>query len=204
MPDRVTPHFETGWRLFKSHASVFVVSMLLLFLSWVVLEIAVVFLHRLGLAVWLVIHLVWLFLFSGMLVGLHVMALKSVDDEIPRVGDLFGSLERGPTYLLALSIYCLAVSGGLVLLIVPGIYLAVRYCLFAQIITDTSASAVLALRKAAVLAHGNWASLGALFLIAFLLNIAGMALLGVGLVISFPVSLLAIAGFYRSLQPATV
>jgi hypothetical protein len=204
MSDRVTSHFETGWRLFKSHASVFVVSMLLLFLSWVVLEIAVVFLHRLGLAVWLVLHLVWLFLFSGMLVGLHVMALKSVDDEIPRVGDLFGSLERGPAYLLALSIYCLAVSGGLVLVVVPGIYLAIRYCLFAQVITDTSASALVALRKAAALAHGNWAPLGALFLIAFLLNIAGMALLGLGLIISFPVSLLAIAGFYRSLQPATV
>lgn len=43
-----------------------------------------------------------------------------------------------------------------------------------------------------------------LFLIAFLLNIAGMALLGIGLIISFPVSLLAITGFYRSLQPATV
>ena len=204
MSDRVTSHFDSGWRLFKSRASVFVVSLLLLFLSWVALEIAVVFLHRLGFAVWLVLHLVWLFLFSGMLVGLHVMALKSVNGEIPRVGDLFGSLERGPAYLLALSIYCLAVSGGLALLIVPGIYLAIRYCLFTQVITDTSASALAALRKAAALAHGNWTPLGALFLIAFLLNIAGMALLGIGLVISFPVSLLAIAGFYRSLQPATV
>jgi hypothetical protein len=204
MSDRVTSHFDSGWRLFKSRASVFVVSLLLLFLSWVALEIAVVSLHRLGFAVWLVLHLVWLFLFSGMLVGLHVMALKSVDGEIPRVGDLFGSLERGPAYLLALSIYCLAVSGGLALLIVPGIYLAIRYCLFAQVITDTSASALAALRKAAALAHGNWTPLGALFLIAFLLNIAGMALLGIGLIISFPVSLLAIAGFYRSLQPATV
>lgn len=204
MPDPVTSCFETGWRLFKSRVSVFVASMLLLFLSWVVLEIAVVFLHRLGLAVWLVLHLAWLFLFSGMLVGMHVMALKSVDAEIPRVGDLFASLERGPTYLLALGIYCLAVSGGLVLLIVPGIYLAIRYCLFAQIITDTSASALSALRKAAALARDNWGSLGVLFLIAFLLNIAGMALLGIGLIVSFPVSLMAIAGFYRSLQPATV
>ena len=204
MSDRVTSHFETGWRLFKSRASVFVVSMLLLFLSWVSVEIAVVFLHRLGFAVWLVLHLAWLFLFSGMLVGLHVMALKSVDGENPRVGDLFGSLERGPAYLFALSIYCLTVSGGLVLLIVPGIYLAIRYCLFAQIITDTSASALSALRKAAALARGSWAPLGSLFLIAFLLNIAGTALLGIGLIVSFPVSLLAIAGFYRSLQPATV
>jgi hypothetical protein len=204
MSDPVTSHFGTGWRLFSSRASVFVLSMLLLFLSWVVLEIAVVFLHRLGLAVWLVLHLAWLFLFSGMLVGLHVMALKSVDGEIPRIGDLFGSLERSPAWLLALSIYGLAVSGGLALLIVPGIYLAIRYCLFAQVITDTSAPALAALRKAAALAHGNWAPLGALFLIAFLLNIAGMSLLGLGLIISFPVSLLAIAGFYRSLQPATV
>jgi hypothetical protein len=204
MPDRVTSYFQTGWRLFKSHASVFVVSMFLLFLSWVILQVAVVVLHRLGLAVWLVLHLAWLFLFSGMLVGLHVMALKSVDGEIPRLADLFASLERGPAYLLALGIYFLAVSCGLALLIVPGIYLAIRYCLFAQIITDTAASALPALRKAAQLAHGNWAPLGALFLVAFLLNIGGMALLGVGLVISFPVSLLAIAGFYRSLQPATI
>lgn len=204
MRDRVTSHFETGWRLFKSHAGTFVISMLLLFLSWVVLEIAVIVLQRLGLVVWLVLHLGWLFLFSGLLVGLHVMALKSVDGEIPRVGDLFGSLERGAAYLLALSIYCLTVSGGLVLLIIPGIYLAIRYCLFAQIITDRSASALAALRKAAELAHGNWAPLGALFLIAFLLNIAGMTLLGIGLIISFPVSLLAIAGFYRSLQPAAI
>jgi uncharacterized membrane protein len=204
MPDRVTSHFETGWRLFRSRASVFVVSMLLLFLSWVVLEITVVSLHRLGFAIWLMLHLGWLFLFAGMLVGLHVIALKSVDGEIPRIVDLFGSLERGPAYVLALSIYCLALGGGLVLLIVPGIYLAIRYCLFAQVITDTSASALAALRKAAALAHGNWAPLGALFLIAFLLNIAGTALLGIGLIISFPVSLLAIAGFYRSLQPATV
>ena len=204
MSDRVISHFGTGWRLFRSRASVFVLSMLLLFLSWVVLEIAVVFLHRLGFVVSLVLHLAWLFLFSGMLVGLHVMALKSVDGEIPRVGDLFGSLERGPTYLLALSIYCLAVCGGLVFLIVPGIYLAIRYCLLAQVITDTSASALAGLRKAAALAHDNWAPLGALFLLAFLLNIAGMALLGIGFIISFPVSLLAITGFYRSLQPATV
>jgi uncharacterized membrane protein len=203
MPDRVIPHFQTGWRLFKSHAGAFVISMLLLFISWAVLEIAVVFLYRLGFAVWLVLHLGWLLLFSGMLVGLHLMALKNVDGEIPRVGDLFASLARGPAYLLALVIYCLVVSAGLVLLILPGIYLAIRYCLFAQIITDKSASALVALQRAAVLARGNEWDLGALFLIAFLLNVAGLTLLGVGLVVSFPVSLLAIAGFYRSLQPAT-
>ena len=196
MRDRVTSHFQDGWRLFRSHASAFIISMLLLFLSWVALETAVVFLYQLGFVVWLVLHLAWLFLFAGMFAGLHLMALKSVDGEIPQIGDLFASLDRGPAYLLALGIYCLAVSCGLVLLIVPGIYLAIRYCLFAQIITDTSESALAALRKAA--------ALGALFLMTLLLNIGGMVLLGIGLIISFPVSLLAIAGFYRFLQPAAI
>jgi hypothetical protein len=49
----------------------------------------------------------------------------------------------------------------------------------------------------------NYTQLGALFVIAFLPNAARAAILGLGLVISFPVSLLAIAGFYLSLQPAT-
>ena len=52
-------------------------------------------------------------------------------------------------------------------------------------------------------ARANYTQLGALFVIAFLLNSARAAILGLSLVISFPVLLLAIAGFYRSLQPAT-
>jgi hypothetical protein len=52
--------------------------------------------------------------------------------------------------------------------------------------------------------RGNYTQLGTLFVIAFLLNAARAAILDLGLVISFPVSLLAIAGFYRSPQPARV
>jgi hypothetical protein len=201
MSDRVRSHFQIGWRLFKARAGVFVVSMILLFLSGIV--VALLVLHRSGFEIWLIALLAWLLVCSGMIVGLHAMALKSVDGRAPRVDDLFGSLVLGPAYLLALAFYCAAVSLGFALLIVQGIYLAVRYCLFAQIITDKSAGPLAALRDAAVLARGNYSQLGGLFLIAFLLNAAGAAILGLGLVISFPVSLLAIAGFYHSLQPAT-
>lgn len=202
MSDRVMPHFQISWRLFKARAGVFVVSMILLFLSGIVFKVVLLVLHRSAFAIWLMLLLAWLLLCSGMIVGLHVMALKSVDGGVPRVDDLFASLALGPAYLLALALYCVAVGLGFALLIVPGIYLAIRHCLFAQIITDKSAGALAALRNAAVLARGNWLQLGALFLIALLLNVAGAAILGLGLVISFPVSLLAIAGFYRFLQPA--
>ena len=52
-------------------------------------------------------------------------------------------------------------------------------------------------------ARGNYTQLGTLFVIVFLPNAARAAILGLGLVISFPVSLLAIAGFYRFPQPAS-
>jgi hypothetical protein len=202
MPDRVTLHFQMEWRLFKARAGVFIFSMVLLFLSGIGFKRALLVLHRSGFAIWLTVLLAWLLVCSGMIVGLHVMALKSVDGQVPRVEDLFGSLALGPAYLLALVLYCAAVGVGFALLIVPGIFLAIRYCLFAQIITDKSAGALAALRDAAVLARGNWSQLGVLFFVAFLLNMVGAAILGLGLVISFPVSLLAIAGFYRSLRPA--
>src|SRR5262245_45202264 len=119
MSDPVTPHFQVGWRLFKARAEPFVVSMILLFLSGIVLKIALLILHRSGFGVWLTVLLAWLLVCSGMIVGLHVMALKSIDGRTPQVGDLFASLALGPAYLLALCIYCAAVSLGFALLIVP-------------------------------------------------------------------------------------
>jgi hypothetical protein len=204
MFDRVTSQYWIGWRLFRSHARAFVISVLLLFVFWALLEIAVVSLYRPGFAVWLLLHLAWLFLFAGMIVGLHVMALKSVDGGIPRLADLFGSFALGPAYLVAVGFWILAFTAGLALLVVPGIYLGARYSLFAQIIADKSAGAVVALKEAAMLARGNILRLAALFLIALLLNVMGAAMLGIGLTVSFPWSLLTIASFYRSLPPASV
>lgn len=200
MVDPIAPHFRTAWKAFKSHPRVFVVSMLILFASWVALEVAVVALHRFGLVVWLVLHLAFFVFFSGLMLGLHRVALETVDGKAPKVTDLTALLERGPTFLLAFCIYSVAVIGGLVLLIVPGIYLAVRYALFGQIIATRSTSAFAAFRDAAALSDGRFATVFAVLLIAFLLNLAGAAFLGLGLLITFPVSLLATSDLYRSLQ----
>lgn len=200
MVDPIAPHFRTAWKAFKSHPRVFVVSMLILFASWVALEVAVVALHRFGLVVWLVLHLAFFVFFSGLMLGLHRIALETVDGKAPKVTDLTALLERGPTFLLAFCIYSVAVIGGLVLLIVPGIYLAVRYALFGQIIATRSTSAFAAFRDAAALSDGRFATVFAVLLIAFLLNLAGAAFLGLGLLITFPVSLLATSDLYRSLQ----
>ena len=75
MTQGILSHFGIGWRTFKSYPGVFVLSMLTLFGSWVVLELGVISLQRFGIVVWVVLHLAFLVLFSGLLVGLHRMAL---------------------------------------------------------------------------------------------------------------------------------
>ena len=179
---------------------IFIFSMLILFASWAALEVAVVALQRFGVIVWLILHLAFFVFFSGLMLGFHRIALESVNGKAPKLANLTALLGRGPTFLLAFCIYSAAVVGGLVLLVVPGIYVAVKYALFGQVLATTSTTAPQALREAAVLSDGRWWTLFSLLLIAMLLNLAGLAFLGLGLLITFPVSLLATSNLYRSLQ----
>jgi hypothetical protein len=203
MTDSATLHFQNAWKTFRSHPRVFVSSMLILFGSWAALEVAVVALQRFGVVVWFILHLAFFVFFSGLMVGLHRMALETLDGKAPRLANLIALLGRGPTFLLAFCIYSAGVVVGLVLLVVPGIYVAVRYALFGQILATTSTTAPQALRNTAALSEGRWWTLFPLLLMALLLNLGGMAFLGLGLLITFPVSLLATSELYRSLrQPA--
>jgi hypothetical protein len=199
MTDSALLHFQNAWKAFKSYPRVFIISMLTLFASWVTLEIAVISLQRLGVVVWLILHLAFFVLFSGLMAGLHRLALETMNGKVPELANLTALLGRGPTFLLAFCIYSAAVIAGLVLLIIPGIYLAVKYALFGQVLAATGTTATQALRGAAALSDGRWWTVFLLLLSAMLLNLAGAAFLGIGLFLTFPVSLLAISDLYRTL-----
>lgn len=204
MSETILANFGTGWRAFAAHPGVFITSMLALFASWAVLEIAVIKLQNLGIIVWLILHVAFFFSFSGLMVGFHRIALTAVEGTKPKLSGLVATMHRGPTLLLAALIYFLGVACGLVILIVPGIYIAVRYALFGQVVATRSSSAVESLSNAARLSRGRWWTLFVFFLLALLLNLGGAALLGVGLLLTFPLSLLATSSLYRSLpQPAS-
>ena len=199
MAESVILHFGIGWRTYKAHAGVFIISMLTLLAAWIVLEIAVITLQNLGLVVWLILHLAFFFFFARLMVGFHRLTLRAVEGKTPALSTLTGSLNRGPTFLLAATIYFMAVVCGFVLLIIPGIYIAVRYALFGHVVANTSTTAVECLKYAATLSRNRWWSFFGFVSLALFLNLAGAALLGVGLFLTFPVSLLAGSNFYRSL-----
>jgi uncharacterized membrane protein len=204
MADSPALHFQNAWKAFKSYPRVFVISMLALFATWVALEVAVVALQRFGVVVWLILHLAFFVFFSGLMLGLHRMALETMDGQAPKLASLPALLGRSPTFLFAFCVYSVVVMVGLVLLVVPGIYVAAKYALFGQALATKSTTASQALRNAAALSAGHVTTVFAVLLIAFLLNLAGAAFLGVGLLLTFPVSLLATSDLYRSLQRSTL
>lgn len=200
MAGSITVHFRIAWAAFKTYWRVFVPSVLILFGAWVSLELAVAAVHRWGVIPNVALHLAFLFLFSGLMVGIQGIALEVVDGFVPTLRSLSTMLERGPSFLLALCLYIVAVTCGLVLLVVPGVYLAVRYAPFGYVIASRRISGLEALREAGALTQRRWWKVCGFLLLLPVLNLAGAALLGLGLLISFPVSLLAASSFLRTLE----
>lgn len=197
-------HLQIAWRLFKTHWRMLVLAELVLFGSWVGLELAVIALHRFGAFVNLVLHLTFLLLFSGLMVGFLGIARQFVNGNVATLRDLSGKLARGPSFLTAFCLYLVAVLLGLVVFLIPGVYLAVRYALFGQVLAGTRESVHGGLHRAGELSQGHWWQVCSFLLVVAALNLAGAAMLGIGLLISFPVSMLAAASLYRTLDHGTI
>lgn len=89
---------------------------------------------------------------------------------------------------------------GLILLIVPGIIWALRYMFVPYLIMERKLTPFAALKESARITYGHkWQLLGLLGLIV-LINILGAILLLVGLLVSIPVSSLAMVHTYRTLS----
>lgn len=108
-------------------------------------------------------------------------------------------------YLMAALLYALMVGVGLVLLIVPGVILAIVFAFYGFHIVDTdSTDPIGALRRSADITRGHRWQLFLFGLLLIGLNLLGLLLLIVGVLITSGISLLAVGYVYRRLSPAPV
>ena len=199
-----------AWNRFKRHWRVFVLAQLAIVAAWVLLELAVVAVHRAPLpaivyrGAWLALHLGFLWCFGGIMAGLHAAAARAASGSPPpTLRFAFSRFDRAWTYLLGAVLYWIPVLAGLCLAIVPGVALAVRWGLFRFVLADRSTSALASLREADSLSASNRWPLFRVVAISIALNLAGAALLGVGLLIAFPVTLLMRADYFLALRRST-
>ena len=135
--------------------------------------------------------------------GIIVIMLKFKDGSKPEFGDLFNRLPLVFPFAIASIIYAVMVIVGLIFLIVPGLYLAVRFVYFGYFIVDEGAGPIEALQKSSALTEGVRMDLFFFGAMMVGINILGLLALFVGVLVTCPITSLAVTHVFRHLQGAS-
>jgi uncharacterized membrane protein len=140
----------------------------------------------------------WVQVLTG--IGLIRIQLNTIDNKTAEFGQLFKAEGVFWQYLGGSILYGLIVIGGILLLIVPGIYWAIKYQFVLQLIVDKKLSPVEALKTSGTMTYGHkWWLLG-FGIVLGLINIATIFTLFLGLIITIPVTVMAHMYVYRKLS----
>lgn len=103
-------------------------------------------------------------------------------------------------YFLASCVYIISILVGLVLLILPGIYVGVRLQFFMySIVENENLGPIEALKESWKMTEGLFWKLFLFGCLVILINIIGVLLLGVGLFVTIPITGIAYALLYKKL-----
>jgi hypothetical protein len=195
--------FRFAWRTLTRRFGLFTAILLTFVAAWVVLEVVVVKGQQFGILLWAVAHVAFLLFFAGLEAGLVSVCLDLHDGGAPTFASAFARLALAPKVLAGQIIYLLLVVVGLALLVVPGIYLAARFWLFSFRLVEGESNLVAAFRQSAALSKEALGQLSVLIIALDLLNLLGAAVLGLGLFLTIPLSVLMLSAVYRQLIGST-
>jgi len=131
-------------------------------------------------------------------IGLIQISLKFIDNKKPKYKDLF-YYQPIVNYFLVALLTGLIVLGGFILLIIPGIFFALRLKFAVYLVIDKNLGPVEAIKKSWKITKGNVWNLFFFGILLGLINILGFICLIVGLFITIPLSMLATTFVYRKL-----
>jgi len=181
-------YLKTGWGLFKQYPGGFVGFCLLYFVIQVALN-AIPFLGVVAAAA----------ISTPLLIGNFIVSAKLLHGQPTEFRDFF----TGFQYLLPLLLLSLVagifISIGTILLVIPGIYLAVAYLFASYLVVDRRLDFWPAMELSRRTVTPRWFGYFAFVLLVALLNLAGALALGVGLLVTIPLSFCAVTAAYADL-----
>lgn len=135
-------------------------------------------------------------------IGYTKIYLRITDGETPKFAEIFEEYRLFWKYLITNILQALAMLGGLILLIIPGIIFALKYSFAPLILIDTKSEPIASMKESAAITKGKkWQLLG-FYIVLGLLNMVGIIALGIGLIVSVPISMFAYIYVYRALSKA--
>jgi hypothetical protein len=170
-------YVQKGWEMFKEHIGEFIGFTLVIFAASVVSSR----MDMLGSVLFSAVA-------APLYAGYGIAAFRILSGQSFQFSDFF----RGFNYFLPLFLAGLAsgiiVSIGFVLLVIPGIYLAVGYMLTTFLVVDYRMEFWQAMETSRQIVTKNWFSFFLFALLLFAVNLLGALALGIGLLVSAPVS----------------
>lgn len=185
-----------GWRTMVDNMLFFVIlALIFLVVTGVFSGIGGAFVNHAYIAV--------IFYVLGFFVSVYVhmatvyISLKVYRGEKPEFSDIFGANKYYWRFLLADILYGLIVMIGFILCIIPGIYFGIKYHFYGYIIIEQDAGVIDSLKLSWDITKGAWWDLFLLFILLWLITLAGVILCGVGLLFAWPIVIMAIVYAYK-------
>ena len=189
---KIGDYIGTGWETFKKNPGGFVGFTLVVFL----INVAIAKINQSASPVGTLISL----LVSGPLnAGFLIVAFKLLKNRATTFGDFFRGFNNFlPLFLVSL-VSSVMIGIGFVLLLLPGIYLAVAYTFALPLVLEKKMNFWDAMEFSRKLISKNWFSFFGFAFVLVLVNLAGGLLLGFGLLVTIPLSVCAIAAAYADI-----
>jgi hypothetical protein len=131
--------------------------------------------------------------------GLLVITLKIAKGQAVSYRDIVPPLELVWWVFLASILVGVLVIAGLILLVIPGIYFALRFAMVKYAVVD-GARVLESFQMSTKMTDGHKWQLLLLFIAVVIVNIIGLLLLVVGLLVTVPVTMIAMAQVYLKLK----
>ena len=193
-----------AWPIFRQRPGLFVGILLTILGAWLLLELVVIAGQSSGIVLWVAAHSAFLLFFAGVEVGFLRVCLALIDGRDIAIGDAFRHFALGPKFFVGQLSYLLAVGVGLMLLIVPGVFLGVQYALFGFCLIDGETNPLRSFQRSSWLTVGMRTGLLRMLVFLLCLNVLGASLLGLGLFVTIPLSALTMTQVYRQLTGSIV
>jgi uncharacterized membrane protein len=136
---------------------------------------------------------------SYLMGGMYLAALKQVRGQRFGIEDLFGAGKVLGPLVVATLLTMLATIAGMILLIIPGIYIGIRLSLALPLVVDRGLSGTEAMKWSWRGLEGQVLIMFATMFCAGLLGAAGVILCCVGLLFTLPIPYLTVAIIYRDI-----
>jgi len=133
--------------------------------------------------------------------GLCKIYLRFADGEKPIFENLFDGFARAHVWIAASFIVAIAFAMGLILLVIPGIIMMLRLSMIWFVLVDERTGPIDAIQRSWDITRGHTMDMLVLFIALTGLNLLGLICLGIGILVTIPISGIAMAYLYRELKP---